>query len=176
MLGVLASLAGLSWPAVREMLAKSELRNAARQLRAALVKVRLDAVESGTVRQLRYRPGTGRFEVSVLSALDNGPSADDLVPASRVEPNGSGEDRLPAGVSFLDPDAPQAEGRLPDSADLEAQPWAAPTLFYPNGRTSNARIGLEGRRGYRVEVALRGITGTVTVGKLEWDELPESWP
>ena len=175
-LGVLASLAGLSWPAVREMLAKSELQNAARQLRAALVKVRLDAVESGTVRQLRYRPGTGRFEVSVLSALDNEPSADELVPASRVEPNGSGEDRLPAGVSFQEPDAPQPEDRPPDSADLEPHPWAAPILFYPNGRTSNARIRLEGRRGYRIEVTLRGITGAVTVGKLEWDELPESWP
>ena len=176
MLAVVASLAGLSWPAVREMLAKSELRNAARQFRAALVKVRLDAIQSGTVRQLRYRPGRGRFEVSVLASLDDEQSGDEPGLAARAPPNGSGEDRLGAGVSFQEPDEPQPEDRPPDSAEPETQPWAAPILFYPNGQTSNARVRLEGRRGYHIEVTLRGITGAVTVGKLDWVEPPEWWP
>lgn len=175
-LAVVASLAGLSWPAVREMLAKSELRNAARQFRAALVKVRLDAIQSGTVRQLRYRPGRGRFEVSALASLDDEQSGDEPGLAARAPPNGSGEDRLGAGVSFQEPDEPQPEDRPPDSAEPETQPWAAPILFYPNGQTSNARVRLEGRRGYHIEVTLRGITGAVTVGKLDWVEPPEWWP
>jgi len=175
-LAVLASLAGLSWPAVREMLAKSELQNAARQFRAALLKVRLDAIQSGTVRQLRYRPGTGRFEVSVLAAVDSEPGGDELGLAAGAPPDGSGEDRLSAGVSFHEPDEPQPADRLPDSAELQPDEWSAPILFFPNGRTSDARIRLEGRRGYRIEVTLRGITGAVTVGKLDWVEPPEWWP
>ncbi len=175
-LAVLASLAALSWPAVREMLAKSELQNAARQFRAALLKVRLDAIQSGTVRQLRYRPGTGRFEVSVLAAIDSGLAGDELDLAAGDPANGPAEDRLSAGVSFHGPDGPQPEDRPPDSAELQPDEWSAPILFFPNGRTSDARIRLGGRRSYRIEVTLRGVTGTVTVGKLDWVEPPEWWP
>jgi type II secretory pathway pseudopilin PulG len=180
-LAVLASLAALSWPSIREMLAKSELQNAARQFRAALVKVRLDAIQSGTVRQLRYRPGTGRFEVSVLAAIDSGLAGNELGLAAADPANRPAEDRLAAGVSFHDPKEPQPADRLPadrlaDSAELLPDQWSAPILFYPNGRTSDARVRLKGRRGYRMEVTLRGVTGAVSVGKLDWTEAPEWWP
>ncbi len=175
-LAVLASLAALSWPTVREMLAKSELQSAARQFRAALIKVRLDAIQSGTVRQLRYRPGTGRFEVSVLAAIDGEFDGNELALAAGGPAHGPAEDRLAAGVLFHGPDEPQRADRPPDSAELLPDQWSAPIRFYPNGRTSDARVRLEGRRGYRMEVTLRGVTGAVSIGKLDWVEAPEWWP
>jgi hypothetical protein len=51
--------------------------------------------------------------------------------------------------------------------------WSSPIVFFPNGRSTNARIRLDGSNGFRVEVALRGLTGTVQIGPLERvDERP----
>ena len=47
--------------------------------------------------------------------------------------------------------------------------WSAPIVFYPNGRTSNARIHLESKDHHCVEIALRGVTGTVTLGEVHHD-------
>jgi len=44
--------------------------------------------------------------------------------------------------------------------------WSPPIVFFPNGRTSNARIRLESKTRHFVELALRGVTGTVTVGEV----------
>lgn len=54
-----------------------------------------------------------------------------------------------------------------DDADAEFLPvlWSAPITFYPNGSTRNLRIRLLGSRGFQIDVKLRGLTGTVTVGE-----------
>ena len=44
--------------------------------------------------------------------------------------------------------------------------WSSPIIFYPNGRTRNAKIRLLGERGFQIDVTLRGLTGTATVGEL----------
>jgi len=171
-LAVLAVLAALSWPAVRGLLEKTHLQSAAKQLRAVLVRARLDAMESGTVRQFRYQPGTGRYEISAAATLD---AAED--PGSQTEdgpapgPKGVVADTLPGGAVFEG--AETAEDLLGAADLLEAGAdgsWSAPVWFYPNGRTSNARFRLAGQRGYTIEVVLRAVTGTVVIGELQQAE------
>ena len=49
--------------------------------------------------------------------------------------------------------------------------WSVPIVFYPNGRTSNARIRLTDQGEYFVDVSLRGLTGGARVGKIRrWQE------
>ena len=171
-LAVLAVVAALSWPAVRGLLEKSQLQNAAKHLRAALVRARLQAMESGTVRQFRYQPGSGRFEISVAQSLDAAQSAGSEAEA-RDEPGheGTAAQTLPGGAVFEETAA--AADRLDAAAWGEARgegAWSTPVFFYPNGRTANARFPLAGHRGYAIEVRLRGVAGTVTIGPLEQAE------
>ena len=168
-LAVLASLTAMSWPAVRTMLAKSALRSAAKQLRAALVEARLDAVESGAVWQFRYRPGTGRFETSATAVLDEeSPAAIGDSPSGRPGKSRAREDVLAGDVRFRESAGP---ARRPGSTAAPETPagagWSEPILFFPNGRTSNVRLRLEGERGYTIQVTLRGLTGTTAIGPPE---------
>lgn len=156
-LAVLAGVAAVCWPALGGLLAKSELQSAAKQLRAAMTRARLDAMDSGTVRQLRYQPGTGRFEVAPLAS-----------PAGEGDVGGPVENTLPTAVRFEETDVGY------DSAGSRAargeDGWSARLWFFPSGRTSSATIRLHGRRDYTVPLSLRGITGTVTIGKVEQAE------
>ena len=171
-LAVLAVLAALSWPAVRGLLERSHLQSAAKQLRAVLVRARLDAMESGAVRQFRYQPGTGRYEISAAATLD---AAEDAGSQSERGPAPGPKsvvaDTLPGGAVFEG--AERAEDLLGAADPLEALadgPWSAPVWFYPNGRTSSARYRLAGQRGYTIEVALCAVTGTVVIGELQQAE------
>jgi prepilin-type N-terminal cleavage/methylation domain-containing protein len=168
-LAVLAVVAALSWPAVRGLLAKSQLQNAAKQLRAALVRARLNAMESSTVRQFRHLPGTGRYEISVVATLD-APEDAGFPAASGAELGRKGVvvDALPGGVVFEGASA--LEDLLSEAGVAEDRGeggWSAPVFFYPNGRTSGARFRLTGRGDYGVEVTLRAVTGTAAISQLE---------
>jgi prepilin-type N-terminal cleavage/methylation domain-containing protein len=174
---VLALLAAVSWPSVRGLWAKSHLQSGAKQLRAALARTRLDAMQSGTIRQFRYCPGTGRYEVSVLASLDSPATADRAADTFGLDDGRSGakgsspqsavEEVLPEGVVFEGPDLLEqfldlTEGELTQ----DDSGWSKPILFFPNGRTANAHLRLLGDRGLLVEVSLRGITGAAAIGEM----------
>lgn len=174
-LAVLAVLAGLSWPAVRGLLGQSELRDAAKQVRAALATARLRAMESGIVHQFRYRLGTGIFQVSALtSSRDPDPEVHSGSEATFRPEAAAIEGLLPGAVVFGEPDSP--EQRLYDWVygeprnDPDQPGWSSPVLFFPNGTSSNARIALAGSRGWHVELTVRGLTGRAHVGLLTRQE------
>jgi prepilin-type N-terminal cleavage/methylation domain-containing protein len=61
-----------------------------------------------------------------------------------------------------------SEGALDFSASAS---WSPPIIFYPNGRTSNARIRLSDEGEYYVDVSLRGLTGSARIGKVRrWED------
>ena len=175
-------LASLSWPALRRPLAKSKLRNAAKQLRVALARSRLEAIRSGTAQQFRYQPGTGYFEVSAKSTSEGGGGFTPVAFEGLDEGEAAGGDfayhepalsELPDGVRFCHPSAPDAPPVEPDLITLsDGGSWSLPIVFYPNGRTFNARIRLHGRCGYYVDVTLRGLTGAGKVGEVQRAEEP----
>jgi prepilin-type N-terminal cleavage/methylation domain-containing protein len=168
-LAVLAVLATLSWPVVRGMLRRGELRSAAKQVRAALTKGRLSAMETGVPHRFRYRPGTGRFEVGPLPAsLDEDEVRSASARTRQRRDEMSAEDSIPSSVRFAesatardgsDPPAPRS---MADDAG-----WSAPTVFFPNGRSSDARIRLAGADGFFIEVSLRGLAGSTRISPPE---------
>ncbi len=167
-LAVVAVLATLSWPAVRGMLRRDELRSAAKQVRAALTKARLNAMETGVSYRFRYRPGTGRFEVGPLPA-----SLDEEDISSASARTRQRRDEVPAedaisGAWFAESasarDGSDTPAPRPTNDDAG---WSAPTVFFPNGRSSNARIRLAGADGFSVEVSLRGLTGSTRISPPE---------
>jgi prepilin-type N-terminal cleavage/methylation domain-containing protein len=174
---VLAMVLTLSLPSLRKLSVKSELRNAARQVRVAVLQARLAAIESGELTFFHYQPGGGCFEsgrgakLAALPSQADGPldaaeldSPDSAATATDevIEPQ-----TLPLGVRFADPAAegspqlPATDGELPDAGS-----WSTPMVFYPNGRTRNARIVLM-TEDYRIELAVRGLTGTVQISQVE---------
>jgi hypothetical protein len=176
-LAVLVVISSMSWPALRKSMFQSELRDAARQLRDALARARLEAIESGAPKQFRYQPGTGRFEISALSATEGGegpalvaaegPADDPLGRDDSLEEPG-GERHLPGDVLFFDPEVLDQLPLEPDPLVAQTEErWSPPVIFYPNGRTFNARIRLAGAANYYVDVTLRGLTGAAKVGRIE---------
>jgi len=169
-LTVLAALAALSWPTVRRTMDRSDLLSAAKELRATLLEARLEAIESGRVGRFCYRPGTGTFQTALQAAVDDDPVRLAAARDSDAREGGAPprEGSLPAGVSFQSPPRRQSPaGPNPGLEVPDEQGWSEPILLHPNGRTSNARIRLEGRRGYTIQLTLRGLTGTAAIGPVE---------
>jgi type II secretory pathway pseudopilin PulG len=166
-LALVAALVGLSVPALRGALGRSELEHSAKQIRVELSRTRLEAIESGTCRQFRYQPGGNQYESGPYPAVDAS------VPGQPVDtPDGPPTiaSTLPDGVLFLDPQSLAMETPLPSAAAVET--WSEPVLFYPNGRSSNARLRLADQAGRTVSVILRGVTGGAVVGPVERAETP----
>lgn len=184
-LAILAFMVGLSWPAVQKMARRSRASNAAKQVRNALVEARLLAIETGTIQVFRFQPGAGRFEVAPKQEEDSGPAVLRSALDQRAEGAASAQSAplaadpeaharyLPGGLVFAgqevaeEPGAAEGETGLAgiSTAQLaQRQAWSDPIVFYPNGRTSNARIRLTDRAHYFIEVSLRGLTGAVRIG------------
>ncbi len=161
-LAVMVLLGAIVLPAVSQPLGKSELRDAAKQVRTQLARARLEAIESGRVYQFRFQPGRRTFEVAVKPSLGGDDESDDDQPL---------QGELPSGVCFHDQQAAKRPGADETTSDVDFEEtgsadWSEPILFYPNGRTTSARIWLAGGRDYYLDVVLRGVTGSATVGQL----------
>ncbi|HUT95788.1 MAG TPA: prepilin-type N-terminal cleavage/methylation domain-containing protein [Thermoguttaceae bacterium] len=173
---VVLVVASLTLPALNRPFAKSKLRDSAKQLRVALSRARLEAIGSGAPQQFRYQPGAGVYEITARSTAEGGgflpvaleggveeaPVAEDSTypAAARYE--------LPEGVRFFDPSASEIPPDEPDSIPSESdESWSAPIVFYPNGRTFNARLRLYGEYDYYVDVTLRGLTGASRIGEIQ---------
>jgi prepilin-type N-terminal cleavage/methylation domain-containing protein len=182
-----------AWPSVRRTLGKSQLREAAKQVRTQLAAARLSAMESGQPQQFRYQPGTGRYVVTPLDSPPDTPfdpdqpsSAPSVRPVStavRHSENSSDDCRaqpvqaLCGGVIFGASNAQQAyadasrtrtkvpapEAGMSDIVPGQYADWSAPIIFYPNGRSADATVRLHGERDFQVDVNLRGVLGTVEV-------------
>jgi Tfp pilus assembly protein FimT len=176
-LAVVVAVASMGWPSLRKLSHKSTLRDAARQLRNVLARARLEAIESGGVRFFRYCPGTGVFEVSAGSTPEEGAAAA-LVPAEALAER-SGEPAaglnsdetqqtlLPEGVRFADPSSSGSPISPAQAAAGGSLPgWSEPVVFFPNGRATDGYFRLECQNRYYIMVALRGLTGTVKVGRV----------
>ncbi len=176
-LAILAVIVGLAWPAVHRLSETGQLQDAARQLRIQLLEARLDAIESGSVRFFQYQPGTSVYEVSSGNDIATGGQSGLITPGDAANDSGlsnrdlnedvSSHCELPDDIVFFDPNAGSA---IEFAGDLAGggtgETWSAPIVFYPNGRTLNAHLRL-GTPSYAVDLSLRGLTGTVTVGEVQ---------
>jgi type II secretory pathway pseudopilin PulG len=166
-MGVLVMLLAVTWPVVGGLLAKQQLQTGAKQVRAAWAKARLEAMESGTLRRFRYQPGTGHFQVGSLNEAADPRLPTGRAAAEQTTSSSPADHWLPAGVCFERLDQAPLAPRTAALSDVTEEAWSEPILFFPNGRTSNARLELHGRRDWTVPLLLRGVTGTVTVGRIQ---------
>lgn len=186
-LAILGLLIGMSWPSVHRLMSRSRVKEAAKQVRTELGEARLKAIESGTPQVFRFQPGTGFFEVRPKQEETAGPAvlksaleqmSDDSVDTepltgAEIVDTAAYERYLPEGLLFAGQEVAKEPAEAEEEEGLaglstaemtEQQNWSEPIIFYPNGRTSNARIRVTDGERYAVDVSLRGLTGTVRVG------------
>jgi len=193
-LAVVVTMLALAVPALLKPVARAELRDAAKQVQHALAQAREEAIETGRVHQFRFEPGGRYFEVGPRIA--DGPEiagidglwggatdlpyggwrrGDDYAAVNGLEPI---LEELPAGAWFaaassdlLGSDDGQSVVAVAGAAEASGE-WSDPIVFYPNGRTSNARIRVFGPGERHVDIVVRGLTGDAMVGEPVEPEVP----
>jgi type II secretion system protein H len=154
-LALMAVIAAIAWPVLRNPFAGHRLRAAADQVRSEWFQARGEAMRSGHIYSFRYQVGGDRFHT--LSE-DAPPPSDDKT--------------LPDGIKFFDDEVRNDDlSALSPDAEMEsledmADGWSDPIFFYPDGTTSDVRLVLAGDQSRAVCVMLRGITGTASVTDL----------
>lgn len=185
---LLVGMVAASWPALRSPMGKSQLVDAAKQLRVALIKARHKAIETGVAQQFRYQPGSTVYEI-VPAGKSKSASAESRVAkdqtarsnqVSRDDESATVEERheLPSEVQFSEHVAKEDRENESDVAavaddrtsagmpwSVGDEEWSSPVVFHPNGRTSNAKIALRGASNFEIEVSLRGLTGIASIGE-----------
>ncbi len=187
-LAIVGLLIGMSWPSVQKLLSRARVKDAAQQVRTELGEARLRAIESGKPQVFRFQPGTGLFEIrpkeeetagpavlkSALEQMSEENADTEPISGAEIVDAAAYEKYLPDGMQFVGQEVARkpAAGEedeeglagLSTAEMTEQQNWSQPIVFYPNGRTSNARIRITDAERYAVDVSLRGLTGAVRIG------------
>jgi Tfp pilus assembly protein FimT len=197
--GVIVVLVAMGWPALRSSLGKSRLQESAKQVRIQLSRARLQAMETGTVLEFRFKPGERRYEIRQRAGQSAGEkfalhSAGATAHPSSTSGGARGSQssdesvkrrELAEDVFFHDPrltkddsgyESESENGAASSDSDSTEHDhddagWSAPIVFYPNGQSTNALLRLNGPRDFHVDVTVRGLTGAVTISRLERDDL-----
>ncbi len=94
--------------------------------------------------------------------IDQDPAATGLMPSE--DPAANEEDPLADPESS---DLTTLEKLAQADKQSETENWSTAVLFFPTGRTESVRWRLKGPDDYWVTVTLRGMTGSVQIGRLE---------
>lgn len=194
-LGILVVVTALAQPAMRGALGDSRLRSAAHQVCAELAKARLKAMQTGTAQRFRYQLGKNHFEICPAAHSDEADHRSNPREGHRETALAQGSnDRVRNVRDRNDRDGNVRDGGIADAAaeelnlpegvcfcELPSEPgaaeptleegWSEPVVFYPNGRTGNARIRIKGERNAVIDVSLRGLTGAATASKTRHEEV-----
>jgi prepilin-type N-terminal cleavage/methylation domain-containing protein len=177
---LLVVIAAMAWPVLDRPFANQRLRKAADGIRAEWALARVEAMDSGRTYVFRYTPDGNQFRVECYATAATadepifddgfGDSADGLgyADASRPPQEGTLPDRVTFVASETAPDTRavmiESQAALPTAAESG---WSEPILFYPDGTSSTARLLLKNDYDCYIELALRGLTGTVDVGEVQ---------
>ncbi|NND98935.1 MAG: hypothetical protein HKN47_16585, partial [Pirellulaceae bacterium] len=134
----------------------------------------MDAMlENGTLRVRPYFSMTDAVEATdqtgSQSAMLSGADSGTIVMAP-VDPDAEESIELPQDItvqSVAVVSAARAMEIEQANAGDQASGWSQPILFYPDGTTSTAAIVLAHTTDGKITVKVRGITGTVSIGKME---------
>ena len=187
-MSVLAGMAALSWPMLRSPISKLRLQAAAQEVTTELSKARLKAMQSGVAQVFRFQANTGKFLITAASDDDetdeSSPghveqqSTDSSVagstersPLTEEAELVADEKELPDGICFevaVSDESPEQERTEVAGED---QGWTDLAIFYPNGDTTNAVVGLRSESDLHLDVKLSGLTGTAKIGETHRQEL-----
>ncbi|MDX1947603.1 MAG: prepilin-type N-terminal cleavage/methylation domain-containing protein [Pirellulaceae bacterium] len=176
-LAILVVVFAAATPALMGVLARQRLHAAAEQVRVEWTKAHVQAMKSGRIQVFRYELGGNKFTVQPWMATD-----DSIAPAQtnsfapteeeRASPrlDESAAIELPEGVRFIIGDAQlesrsiQIEQEISDANQYETA-WSRPILFYPDGTSSDAFLIVANDKEIGLQVELRGMTGSATIGE-----------
>jgi len=176
-LALVVFMAAIIWPALERPMAAQRLREAGDQVRGVWVRTRVRAMSTGQTYLFRCAAGSSQYVVEAQAGLEpatRGVATADAMAApltldSSTVSAYAEEGTLPEGIVFYSGDAAveaAAEAR-PYDANLADQMWSEPILFFPDGTTSTAALQLRNEYDRTIQLSLRGLTGTVTVGEIE---------
>lgn len=176
-LAVLVLLVSIAWPTLDRSFENQRLKKAGDLIRAEWTRARVRAMSTGYVHIFQYTVGGNEFathrrvasEVEVSDVAGFGEAV-----LETPDPFGA-EAQLPEGVTFVGSQTAldtRAERFRADPAQFRSpdQGWSEPIFFYADGTTSTARLVLRNERGRTLDLALRGLTGVVTVGDVRAPE------
>jgi prepilin-type N-terminal cleavage/methylation domain-containing protein len=180
-LALLVIIAALAWPMLQRSFESQRLRKAADLIEAEWGRARVQAMSTGRIHIFQYVVGGGGYathrrsgcEVSAGDAASQGPAG--FGEAAGTPAPLENQRTLPDGVTFAGSQTAidsRAEMAAADSSQLHPtdQGWSEPIFFYPDGTTSTARLVLANGSGRTIELALRGLTGVVTVSDVAAQE------
>ncbi len=189
-LAVLGVLAALSWPSVLRIHREQKLVSSAEKVRALVAIARVNAIESGLSYQFRYETAGTHFLVvpfekefeSVDPRTSGAGSAEGLGRFSKASND------LPKGMKFVasslfssTPNTSTSSGQqlssevlsgLPNADKLSGVSWSGPIVFQPDGSAADAEFSVHDDRGQYVTFRVRGLTGAVSMGRLQRGDHP----
>lgn len=185
---ILLLVGGVAWPITQWWFRDHALKQSAADVRVAMDRTRVHAIDHAILYEFRFEPGGRRFiALPGEIPLDpgTGPGTGSSSPAGMGSSTGGtastqptveylfGE--LPEGITFapLEPLGtnpirlnPAMYGNLQESQKIAAAMWSAPVIYRPDGTTAtDHRVGLVADDDrHTIILALRGLTGTVSTG------------
>lgn len=163
-LSLLVILASIAWPALQRPMANHRLREAAAIVRTEWTRARVHAMSSGRIYVFLFAPAGERFSIECREDIDAAHDMPDYATTTPVQR------ALPAGCHFVGWRRRPDDITTANTTRVETPDSPMPLLFYPDGTTCDAVVVLENEAGRRIEVSLRGLTGTTTVGELSMAE------
>jgi prepilin-type N-terminal cleavage/methylation domain-containing protein len=179
-LALFAAFAAVSVPAIMNTLKSQRLQYAAQQLQADFARGRIEAMESGRIRMMRFQVDVGTYVIQPY-LQGNDALESNLVGVGGGMPGGGANtasfsmqsaeqevrnEELPEGVVFAGNEVEasmrgfqleQEAGQTMMMSDIR------PILFYPDGSTSDAKVFLKSEDGTVLSVKLRGLTGVARI-------------
>jgi prepilin-type N-terminal cleavage/methylation domain-containing protein len=180
-LAVIGTLAAVAWPSVLRMQADHDLSAAAEHVRQPLATARTWAIRTGVAFQFRFEPNGRNFVVVPQDAEPesptNSPQGNSSSPnTASAQFRHAGE--LPATASFRSISAasnPLMSGQklpesalkgLPNAGALSGIGWSDPLVFAADGTAQDIVLAIGDRRGHRIDITIRGLTGAASVGPM----------
>ena len=184
--GLLAALAAIAWPAIERAYGTYRLQQAAEDVRVKLSRARLQAIDSSLTWQFLYEPGGRKYAVIPYESDALSSESSSTETGARPAPVANTESgQLPEGVLFrpvetapgqpvaaaAGPIAPELSAGLPAGFSSHTTIWSAPLLFYADGSADPSSVELLDDRQQYVTISVRDLTGAVSIGRVRREGL-----
>ena len=168
---ILVSISSLALPAFMAAFRTAAIQEAGTQIREAIATVRLNAISSGIIYQIRYETD-GQLFVGVpfedegsLQGAEEENTTTILKTAAEIDPDltfrpttgdESRSEKLP----------PESVNGLPDSGKFADAGWSKPILMYPDGSSSDGLFEIVDQQSNMIQIRVRGLTGSPEVSRI----------
>lgn len=179
-LAVLVTVVSLTWPSVVRYVREQDILEGAETTRAAAAGTRIKAIDTGLTYQFRYEPEGRRFVVIPFDPPETIAASSTVTDGSvSTFPVLSGQ--LSEECRFVVPAdqpivseglPPESFAGLPNAGELQAAAWGPPILFFPDGTAADATFGIVNEDELRLDLSVRGLTGTLSISPLRKEATP----